>query len=147
MTTIRPAGAADEAAWRPLWQGYLDFYGATLMADQTALTWKRMLDPDEPMGCILAFDGDGRALGFATYILHRSTWAQHHYCYLEDLFVSEDARGQGAGRALIEAVASVARDTGAGRLYWETRQGNAQGRALYDRLATLTDFIQYRMAL
>ena len=147
MVTVREAQAEDETAWRDLWRAYLDHYAASLTEDMTALTWRRFLDPAEPMGCLLAVDGAGRVLGFATYILHRSTWAQHHYCYLEDLLVAEDARGQGAGRALVQAVAALARKAGAGRLYWETHADNLPARALYDRLATLTDFRQYRMAL
>jgi len=147
MITVRPVTTEAQAQWRDLWEGYLDFYGTALTEEQTALTWARFLDPVEPMGCLLAHDEAGRVLGFASYILHRSTWARQHYCYLEDLFVAQDARGKGAGRALIEAVAAQAREAGAGRLYWETRQDNAQGRALYDRLAVLTDFVQYRMPL
>jgi len=49
-------------------------------------------------------------IGFAHYLLHRSTWAQVCYCYLEDLFVEPSARGSGAGRALIAAVEAAARD-------------------------------------
>ena len=59
-------------------------------------------------------------------------------CYLQDLFVATEARGTGAGRALIEAVAEAARSAGSTRLYWNTAADNATARLLYDRLARQT---------
>jgi GNAT superfamily N-acetyltransferase len=87
---------------------------------------------------------DGKLAGFVHYLFHRSTWAPNAYCYLEDLFVSEDARGLGIGRALIEAVYDKARQAGASRVHWLTNTTNAQARILYDQVAENLGFIQYR---
>ncbi|MDD9921010.1 MAG: GNAT family N-acetyltransferase, partial [Boseongicola sp.] len=54
-----------------------------------------------------------------------------------------DVRGQGIGRALIEAVYSAADDAGAPAVYWLTQDFNAEARKLYDRIGTLTPFIKY----
>jgi GNAT superfamily N-acetyltransferase len=64
-------------------------------------------------------------------------------CYLADLFVDETVRGQGAARALIEAVAAAARSRGCPRYYWLTKQDNARARALYDKVARFAGFIRY----
>ena len=90
---------------------------------------------------------DGQLLGFAHYLFHRSTWARNRYCYLEDLYVSEDVRGRGLGRALIEEVYRKAEAAGASRVYWLTQSSNAQARALYDKVADNLGFIQYRKVL
>ena len=90
---------------------------------------------------------DGRLAGFAHYLFHRSTWAPKRYCYLEDLFVADSARGRGLGRALIEAVYAKAEAADASRVYWLTQSGNAQARALYDKVADNLGFIQYRKVL
>lgn len=74
-------------------------------------------------------------------------WAPKRYCYLEDLFVAEYARGHGLGRALIEAVYEKAEAAGASRVYWLTQSSNAQARALYDQVADNLGFIQYRKVL
>jgi GNAT superfamily N-acetyltransferase len=63
---------------------------------------------------------------------------------LQDLFVADDVRKLGLGRALIEAVEQVARATGASRVYWLTHESNAVARALYDKLSESHGFIQYR---
>lgn len=64
-------------------------------------------------------------------------------CYLQDLYVAEEARGLGAGRALITAVADAARDANACRLYWLTHEGNSTARALYDRVGSCKGFVRY----
>ena len=53
-------------------------------------------------------------------------------------------RGGGVGRALIEAVYAAAAEKGATRIYWNTQHFNSRARVLYDRVATLSPFIQYR---
>jgi GNAT superfamily N-acetyltransferase len=58
--------------------------------------------------------------------------------------VAPEARGLGVGRALIEATYAEADFRGATRTYWATQESNATARALYDRVGTLTDFVQYR---
>jgi GNAT superfamily N-acetyltransferase len=87
---------------------------------------------------------DGKLTGIVHYIFHRSMWTVGNYCYLQDLFVTEEARGFGLGRALIEAVYEAARNLGASRVYWLTQESNIQARVLYDKLAERSGFIQYR---
>jgi GNAT superfamily N-acetyltransferase len=140
---IRPVAEGERAAWEPLWQGYLDFYRTTISEEVTALTWSRLHDPAEPMFVLGGYVG-GRLTGIVHYLYHRSCWTAGNYCYLQDLFVAGDARGRGLGRALIEAVYREARAAGASRVYWLTQETNHAARALYDRMAERSGFIQYR---
>ena len=144
---VRAAGPQDRAAWQPLWDGYLRFYESDVPAEVTDLTWSRLLSPTEPVGALVAVDGDGALLGFAHHVLHRSTWSPTTYCYLEDLFTAPQARGRGVGTALVTATADAARAAGATRLYWHTQGTNAAARRVYDRLGTLSGFVQYRVHL
>jgi GNAT superfamily N-acetyltransferase len=143
---IRAVGEDERDAWDPLWAGYLTFYKSALAREVSDLAWSRFHDPDEPLFALGGYL-DGRLLGIAHYLFHRSTWARNRYCYLEDLFVSEDARGRGLGRALIEEVYRKAESAGASRVYWLTQSNNAQARALYDKVADNLGFIQYRKVL
>jgi len=141
--SVRPLSLGDHDAWLALWRGYLDFYGASVPDEVTAQTWARLNDPHEAMFGLVA-EQDGEVIGFALCVLHRSTWARQHYCYLEDLYVGEEVRGLGAGRALIEAVYARADELGAERVYWVTQETNATARVLYDAVAKRTGFVQYR---
>ncbi len=139
---VRPLERRDEAAWRRLWSGYLDFYKTVLPDAQNDALFERLL-AGAPHFAFVA-DKDGDVVGFVHALPHPSTWSDAGYCYLEDLFVDDAARGTGAGRALIEAVYHEADRRGLSRVYWHTDNGNRTARQLYDRLASLSDFVQYR---
>ena len=143
---IRPLGEDERGTWEPLWQGYLTFYKATLAPGATDTAWQRLQDPAEPMHVLGAFL-DARLVGIVHYIFHRSTWTAGDYVYLQDLFTTEEARGKGVGRALIEAVYERAKAAGASRVHWLTHETNETARLLYDRIADRSGFIQYRKTL
>ncbi len=140
---IRPFGPEDREAWEPLWQAYLTFYKSTLPAEVTDTTWRRLNDPLEPMYGLAAIL-NGQIVGIVHYLYHRSTWSVGNYCYLQDLFTAEEARGRGVGRSLIEAVYEKAKADGASRVYWLTHETNVTAQALYDKVAQRSGFIQYR---
>ncbi|TGD65056.1 GNAT family N-acetyltransferase [Tabrizicola sp. WMC-M-20] len=144
--SIRSATAADEAAWRGLWQDYLTFYEVTLPDEVTAATWARCLDPSHRMQCRLAFDG-AKLRGFAIHHAHCSSWVVAEDVYLEDLFVTADSRGQGVGRALIEDLVALGKAQGWHRLYWHTHRDNAVARRLYDTFCEEDGHIRYRVTL
>ena len=69
--------------------------------------------------CIIAEQGTGervRPVGFALFFPNYSTWEGRAGIYVEDIFVVEDARGSGAGRAILATLARIAHDRGAPRL-------------------------------
>lgn len=145
MVKVREAQADDFEAWLRLWNGYLDFYGTRLDKAVTLATWRRVLSHDSGLFCRLAENEQG-VVGFAICVLHEGTWVTQPLCYLEDLFVDDAARGRGAGRALIEAIINEAREKGWSKVYWVTREGNP-ARALYDKLATVDDYVRYRITI
>jgi GNAT superfamily N-acetyltransferase len=150
MPIIRPIRREDFAEWLPLWEGYNAFYGragATALDPAiTAMTWSRFFDAYEPVHALVA-EREGELLGLTHYLYHRSTTAIGPNCYLQDLFTTPEARGQGVGRALIEGVVERAREAGAARVYWQTHETNAAGRLLYDKVAQHLGFLVYTRAL
>lgn len=140
--TIRAALPSDETAWRQLWRGYCDFYKAQLPEEVTNRTWKRILDPDSAVMCVVA-ELDGQVYGFANCVVHENTWETQAVCYLEDLFVTPAARGRGIGTALLEWLRNAMRAEAWARLYWVTKADNVQARRLYDRFTQADDFVRY----
>lgn len=147
MTTasvvIRPLEEDHRAAWYPLWRGYQEFYKVDLSESVSSTTWQRLLDPAEPMGGALAWQGTA-AVGLVHHIRHRSCWTTGDHCYLQDLFVASTIRGAGIGRKLIEYVYDVAKRDGCSRVYWLTQETNTDAMKLYDRIADRSGFLQYR---
>lgn len=139
---IRAALPSDEAVWRQLWLGYCDFYGAAVPAEVTARTWKRILDPDSAVMCLVA-EVEGKVCGFANCVVHENTWESQPVCYLEDLYVAPAARGHGVGRGFIEWLRNAMRAEGWARVYWMTHQDNARARQLYDGFTQADGFVRY----
>ncbi|MEU1670155.1 GNAT family N-acetyltransferase [Streptomyces sparsogenes] len=144
MIDIRALRSADRAAWEVLARGYKTFYRTPVSDEGYEETWQRLLRRTELYG--IGAWSNGKLVGIAHYLFHATFWSADS-CYLQDLFVDEAARGQGAARALIERVAEVARERGASRLYWTTKQDNTTARALYDRVARFHGFIRYDYSL
>jgi len=144
--SVRPLKAEDKSRWLELWNGYLTFYETSLSDEQTELTWKRLMDSNYGVFGLMA-EKDGAMVGITHFMFRPSTWAPKDYCYLEDLFVDPTVRGSGAGRALINRVIELAKEHGAGRVYWTTKESNAQARILYDSFIKVSEFVQYRFPL
>ena len=140
---IRAMSLGERAVWEELWTGYLDFYNTKISQETKSVTWARLHDPNEPMH-LLAASLAGKVVGIVHYLYHRSCWTVGDYCYLQDLFVAPEARGKGVGAALIRQVETIARASGASRVYWLTKEDTMSARALYDKLADRPGFIQYR---
>lgn len=144
---IRSLVHADFSKWLPLWEGYNAFYGragtTALPAEITQMTWERFFDTQEPVHALIAEQSE-QLVGLAHFIFHRSTIALYPVCYLQDLFTQETQRGQGIGRALIEAVYERAKIAGSTRVYWQTHETNLAAMKLYDQIAERSGFIVYR---
>ena len=140
MIDVGPFRKSERAAWERLARGYNDFYETVLPRSDYDRAWRRLQSGKEIHG--LGARMDGKLVGIAHFLFHSNIW-RAEVCYLQDLFVDQAARGQGAARALIDAVAAAARERGASRYYWQTKQDNARARALYDKLARFRGVIRY----
>lgn len=60
----------------------------------------------------------GKPIGFAVYFFNYSTWLGKYGLYLEDLYVSQDKRGNGAGKAIMKYLAQLAIKKDCGRFEW-----------------------------
>ena len=141
---IRPIGPDDAEEWRRLWRAYLAFYETELPDSVYDSTFSRIVSgrAGEFRGVLALLDG--KPVGLAHYLFHRTCWSVADTCYLQDLFADPDVRGQGIGRALIEAVYAAADAGGAASVYWLTQEFNTTARRLYDRIGVKTPFIKYK---
>ena len=143
MITIRPIEKADRKVWESLWTSYLEYYETSVTPEVYETSFTRLLgnDPNEFHGLIAELDG--KAVGLVHYLFHRHMWKTENTVYLQDLYTSPDARGQGVGKLLIEAVYQAADDAGCPSVYWLTQDFNQTARRLYDHVGKLTPFIRY----
>jgi GNAT superfamily N-acetyltransferase len=123
-----------------LMRGYCDFYEVA-PADEALLAMSRVLieDPERQGLQLIARDDDGQAVGFATIFWTWSTLSADRLGVMNDLFVSQDARGGGVADALIAACADQCRDRGVPELAWQTAKTNARAQAVYERVGATRD--------
>ena len=87
-----------------------------------------------PMAEVLIAEREGEAVGFALFFHNFSTFEARPGIYLEDLFVLPQARGLGAGKALLARLASLAMERDCARLEWSVLDWNAPAIAFYRSL-------------
>ena len=143
---VRDLTLADEVRWRQLYREYLEFYEAQKSETSIDLVWQRLTsEPPQIQGLVAELNGE--VVGFCHFHYQVSTWSDTTQCYLEDMYVDEAVRRQGVARALIESVKTQAASNAATEMFWITRQSNLRAQALYDKVATKTDFIRYEALL
>jgi len=90
---------------------------------------------------------DGQPIGFAVYFFNYSTWLGRKGLYLEDLYISPQQRGAGAGKQMLRHLAKIACDSGCGRFEWSVLDWNEPAIKFYQSLgaAPQDEWIRYRM--
>jgi len=96
----------------------------------------------------LVAERDGRFVGYALFYPAFSSFRARWRLWLEDLFVEEDARGAGAGVALMAELARIAKHRGFASVDWEVIDWNQPSIDFYERLGSqriATDWFRYRL--
>ena len=133
----------DYDNWKEVWSTYLSFYDSTVKELVYKTTFARLVSRgNTAQNAIIACE-NREIVGLVHFIFHPDNWNIEDDCYLQDLFVVETARSRGIGRSLIEAVYTEADKRGSPSVYWLTEKTNIRARALYDKIAHVTSFIEY----
>jgi GNAT superfamily N-acetyltransferase len=129
--TVRPARVEDRAEVKRMLGAFIDYLN-TIEATEAPADLDALIDlgfGPNPVCKTLIAELDGRPVGYVSY--HPGVWEIFRAVYVISLFVSADARGTGAGRALMEAVKSIARDQQAKRVVWEVWRKNPRAIDFY----------------
>jgi len=145
---IAPLAAEELDELLPMIADYQRFYRAERIDEErNRAFFRRFVAPSEA-GMLLAARRDGELLGFACLYWTFSSTDAAEIVLMNDLYVAEQSRGEGVGRALIEAAAAVGRERGASRLEWATEPDNHAAQRLYDTTGAERDeWVVYELAL
>lgn len=143
---IAPIGGDEYEELLPLIAAYQRFYEVEeIDAERNRAFFRRFLAPSDD-GLLLGAHREGRLVGYACLYWHFSSLEAVETVLMNDLYVAEDWRGRGVGRALIEASAEVARERGAPYLEWATAPDNETAQRLYDATgAERSEWISYEL--
>ncbi|HEY0018339.1 MAG TPA: GNAT family N-acetyltransferase [Longimicrobium sp.] len=100
-----------------------------------------------PAAEVVIAEQAGAPVGFALFFHNYSTFLAQPGLYLEDLYVRPEARGRGAGRALLAHLARLARARGCGRLEWWVLDWNQSAIRFYRSLGAqpMDDWTVFRL--
>jgi len=143
---IAPITAEEFEELLPLIAAYQRFYEAEeIDEERNRAFFRRFLAPSED-GLLLGARSEGRLVGHACLYWHFSSTEACECVLMNDLYVDETVRGQGVGRALIEASAEVARERGAPFVEWSTAPDNHTAQRLYDSTgAERSEWLSYEL--
>ncbi|HKO36884.1 MAG TPA: GNAT family N-acetyltransferase [Solirubrobacterales bacterium] len=143
---IAPIAAEEFEQLLPLIGAYQRFYEAEQIDEErNRAFFRRFLAPSED-GLLIGARGDGRLTGYACLYWHFSSTEACESVLMNDLYVDEGVRGQGVGRALIEASVEVARERGVPFVEWSTAPDNRTAQRLYDSLgAERSEWFSYEL--
>ncbi len=146
--SIEPVSRAQFERLLPMIAAYQRFYEAEEIDEARNRTFfARFISPSDD-GMLIAAWRDDELAGYACLYWSFSSTAAAETVLMNDLFVDPAARGQGVGRALIEASAAIARERGAHHLEWMTAPDNETAQRLYDATgAKRSTWIEYELDL
>jgi GNAT superfamily N-acetyltransferase len=143
--SVRPLEPADEPHWRVLFRGYREFYRQQDDEQVVSRVWGWLMDPrHECQGLVAVSANNIVAIGH--YQRFSLPYAGTVGIFLDDLFTSPAARGKGAARALIRRLTEIAGSEGRSVVRWTTAADNHQAQALYNQVATRTQWVTYDAA-
>lgn len=130
----------------PLMRDYCTFYGTSpSQADLHALASALVDDPGQGIQ-LISRGPAGQPWGFATLLWSWDMTAGGRVGVMQDLFVTESARGRGVADALIAQCRERASEAGARHLVWQTALDNRRAQAVYERCGAVgSEWLEYVM--
>jgi GNAT superfamily N-acetyltransferase len=129
------------------YQRFYDVPAERIDEERNRAFFARFVAPSEDGMLLGAWDGD-ELVGYACLYWHHTSLVPADTVLMNDLYVDSDHRGEGVGRALIEASAAIARERGAHRLEWATAPDNERAQRLYDSTgAARSEWVEYELEL
>lgn len=147
MISTRHAQPADARTILDFINGLARYENASDSVSATLEDIQQTFFAERPLVHALIAELNGSAVGFAAYFFNYSTWLGRHGIYLEDLFVTPEARGSGAGLALLRGVAREARQQGCRRIDWQVLDWNQPAIDFYHAIGACHqgEWLPYRL--
>lgn len=143
---IRFLDQGDEDRWRELFRAYRIFYELEESEEVVSRAWGWFMDPRHECKALVA-ELDGEIVGFAHHRRMSSPYVGSTGIFLDDLYTDPETRGRGVGRALIRRLTEMAEAEGRTFVQWMTATDNHRAQALYETVATRTDWLTYEVSV
>ena len=147
LVTVEAPKITDEEQWKKLYLGYAEFYKVEMNNQIMQTIWQWIHDDANPFYCIIAKDEQGDLLGFMHFRAMPSPLRGAMVGFLDDLFITPQARGRGVVKALYNELENQGSQKGWPLIRWITADNNYRARAVYDSLSNKTHWVTYQLDL
>jgi GNAT superfamily N-acetyltransferase len=146
--TIRPARLSDSELILRFIRELAEYEKAVHEVEATTASIEQSLFGPQSVTHAVICEVDGEPVGFAVWFYTYSTWLARNGLYLEDLYVTLQKRGSGAGKALLKYLAKLAVEKGCGRFEWSVLDWNEPAIRVYRSIGAepQDEWIRYRLA-
>ena len=144
---IRPATADDAALLMRFVRELATYEKAEHEVLATEEDLRRdIFGPDSRIEALIC-ESEGKPIGHAIFFMNYSTWLGKYGIFLEELYITPECRGRGAGKALLKHVAKIAVSRGCGRFEWNVLDWNEPAIRFYESLGAkpLSEWVGYRL--
>ncbi|GAB3284340.1 GNAT family N-acetyltransferase [Parahaliea aestuarii] len=144
---IRPATPQDVGLIRHFVRELAEYEKALEEAKASEQDFHQALFSDNPKVWSVICEIDSEPAGFALYFFNYSTWTGKHGLFLEDLYVSPEYRGSGAGKALLKHLAQIAVQSDCRRFEWNVLDWNQSAIDFYESFGARpqSEWVGYRL--
>lgn len=133
--------AQYRAEWDALYAAYAQYYKVEQNQEMRDRTWGWIMEGR--ISCLMALDDAGKPVGLAHIREFLRPLSSTIGGYLDDLFVDPTVRGGGVVNLLFVAAKALGREKNWSVIRWITRDDNYRARAVYDKVATRTNWVTY----
>jgi GNAT superfamily N-acetyltransferase len=146
--TIRPAQLSDSELILRFIRELAEYEKAAHEVEATTASIEQSLFGPQSVTYAVICEVGGEPVGFAVWFYTYSTWLARNGLYLEDLYVTPQKRGSGAGKALLKYLAKLAVEKGCGRFEWSVLDWNEPAIRVYRSIGAepQDEWIRYRLA-
>ncbi|HEY0122134.1 MAG TPA: GNAT family N-acetyltransferase [Rhizobium sp.] len=146
--TIRPAQLSDSELILRFIRELAEYEKAADEVEATTASIEESLFGPQSVTHAVICEIDGEPVGFAVWFYTYSTWLARNGLYLEDLYVTPQKRGSGAGKALLKYLAKLAVEKGCGRFEWSVLDWNEPAIRVYRAIGAepQDEWVRYRLA-
>ena len=141
---IREIQLKDKDQWKKLYRGYADFYKAEINDKILKTVWGWLNDNKHELQGIV-YEVNNKIVALAHFRRMPRPLKGQDICFLDDLFVDPQHRGQKIGEKLINRIREISKSRGWSLVRWITRDDNLRAKSLYDRISEKTNWDVYEL--
>jgi ribosomal protein S18 acetylase RimI-like enzyme len=144
MIKVRHIIEKDFKEWRPLFEGYADFYKVKINDDIIDNVWSWLHDSKHVLKALVV-EKNQQIVAFAHYRKMPSALRGKDIGFLDDLYVHLECRGQKLSELLIYELQKISKENNWNLVRWITRDDNERAKNVYDKIANKTNWDVYEL--